>query len=106
MDVIAEARFGRPLCSPPATEIRSTGDFRYGLNLLIPLRRSYYLLKQFVVPGLGNRRLCDVQVDDVEALVSAALVKVQDMYSQISTEFRNMIAHGAGNPPKSLQPEI
>jgi hypothetical protein len=26
-DVIAEARFGRPLCSPPATEIRSvTGD--------------------------------------------------------------------------------
>ena len=27
-DVIAEARFGRPLCSPPATEIRSvTGDF-------------------------------------------------------------------------------
>ena len=30
-DVIAEARFGRPLCSPPATEIRSvTGDFDTG----------------------------------------------------------------------------
>jgi hypothetical protein len=30
-DVIAEARFGRPLCSPPATEIRSvSGDFDPG----------------------------------------------------------------------------
>ncbi|MGB6882622.1 MAG: hypothetical protein WA621_07435 [Candidatus Acidiferrum sp.] len=28
MDVIAESRFGRTLCSPPATEIRSMGaDF-------------------------------------------------------------------------------
>ena len=30
-EVIAEARFGGPLCSPPATEIRSvTGDFDTG----------------------------------------------------------------------------
>ena len=30
-DVITEARFGRPLCSPPATEIRLvTGDFDTG----------------------------------------------------------------------------
>jgi len=30
-DVIAEARFGRPLCSPPSTEIRSvTGDLDRG----------------------------------------------------------------------------
>jgi hypothetical protein len=37
-DVIAEAWFGRPLCSPPATEIRSvTGDLRCRLNLLMPL---------------------------------------------------------------------
>ncbi len=27
-DIIAQARFGRPVCSPPATEIRSvSGDF-------------------------------------------------------------------------------
>jgi hypothetical protein len=37
-DVIAEARFGRPLCSPPATEIRSVaGELRYGLKLGVPL---------------------------------------------------------------------
>jgi hypothetical protein len=30
-DVIAKARLGRPLCSPPATEIRSVaGDFDMG----------------------------------------------------------------------------
>ena len=30
-EVIAEARFGGPLCTPPATEIRSvTGDFDTG----------------------------------------------------------------------------
>jgi len=30
-DVIVEARFGMPLCSPPATEIRSVaGDFDTG----------------------------------------------------------------------------
>jgi len=30
-DVIAQARFGKPLCSPPATEIRSViGDFETG----------------------------------------------------------------------------